>query len=73
MRQLNEACINEIVTVSMIQGDKIFKRRLMDMGITKGCTITIVKKAPLGDPIQIKLRNYDLFLRKSEAKSIFIL
>ncbi len=57
-------------TVVKLHGESSTKRRIMDMGITKGTDIFVVKVAPLGDPIELKVRGYDLSIRKSEAKLI---
>lgn len=57
-------------TVVKLQGESSTKRRIMDMGITKGTDIFVVKVAPLGDPIELKVRGYDLSIRKSEAELI---
>mgnify|MGYP000895216380 FL=1 len=57
-------------TVVKLHGEGSTKRRIMDMGITKGTDIFVVKVAPLGDPIELKVRGYDLSIRKSEAKLI---
>ena len=70
MRQLSQASIGETVTVSKIDGEKGLKRRIMDMGITKGVEVYIRKVAPLGDPIEVKVRGYELSLRKADAAMI---
>ena len=57
-------------TVVKLHGESSTKRRIMDMGITKGTDIFVVKVTPLGDPIELKVRGYDLSIRKSEAKLI---
>lgn len=62
-----ESCI-----VKLINNQGVLKRRLIDMGITPGVVVNVVKKAPLGDPIQINLRGYELTIRKSEAKNIVV-
>lgn len=67
---LKEAKIGSTVTVKKINGAGALKRRIMDMGITKGAQIYIRKVAPLGDPIEITVRNYELSLRKEDAASI---
>lgn len=56
--------------VVKLHGESSTKRRIMDMGITKGTDIFVVKVAPLGDPVELKVRGYDLSIRKSEAKFI---
>ena len=70
MRQLSQASIGETVTVSKIDGEKGLKRRIMDMGITKGVEIFIRKVAPLGDPVEVTVRGYELSLRKDDASMI---
>lgn len=67
---LNDAKINQEVRIIAIHGEKHIRRRLMDMGLTKREIIVIKKVAPLGDPIEIKVRGYDLSLRKEDAKNI---
>lgn len=71
-RTLGDAKIGETVTVQKLLGEGAIKRRIMDMGITKGTQITIRKVAPLGDPIEVNLRGYELSIRKSEAENILI-
>ena len=70
MKTLREVGIGEIVSVLKIHGDGPLRRHLMDMGITKGCSIFVRKVAPLGDPVEITIRGYELSLRKSEAEII---
>ena len=70
MRTLADVRPGESVTVLRLQGQGPVKRRIMDMGITKGRFITVRKLAPLGDPLEINLRNYELSLRKEDAKMI---
>lgn len=72
MRTLKSAKIGETVKVLKFNGEGVVKRRLMDMGITKGTTIYIKKVAPLGDPIEVTVRGYELSLRKDEAENIII-
>ena len=67
MRTLNEAKIGQTVKVVKLHGEGALKRRIMDMGITRGIEIRIRKVAPLGDPIEITVRNYELSLRKEDA------
>jgi ferrous iron transport protein A len=67
---LDRAKINERVKVVKIEGDKPIKRRIMDMGITKNQIIYIKKIAPLGDPLEIKVRGYELSIRKADAHFI---
>ena len=63
MRTLKEAKIGETVVVSKLIGEGAIKRRIMDMGITKGTEIFVRKVAPLGDPVEVKVRGYELSLR----------
>ena len=70
MRTLKEAKIGETVTVAKLNGAGAVKRRIMDMGITKGVEIYIRKVAPLGDPIEVTVRGYELSLRKADAEMI---
>lgn len=67
---LKEAKIGSTVTVKKINGEGALKRRIMDMGITKGVSVYIRKVAPLGDPIEVTVRGYELSLRKADAASI---
>ena len=70
MATLREAKIGETVTVKRIHGKGALKRRIMDMGITKGVQIYVRKVAPLGDPIEVTVRDYELSLRKADAEMI---
>ncbi|MBQ1999658.1 MAG: ferrous iron transport protein A [Spirochaetales bacterium] len=70
MRTLRNVNIGETVKVKKVQGEGVVKRRIMDMGITKGVDIFVRKVAPLGDPIEIKIRGYELSLRKVDAEMI---
>lgn len=72
MSTLREAKIGQTVKVSRLNGDGAVKRRIMDMGITKGTEIYVRKVAPLGDPIEITVRGYELTLRKADADLIEI-
>ena len=72
MRTLKEARIGETVKVTRINGEGPSRRHLMDMGITKGCEIYVRKVAPLGDPVEITVRGYELSLRNTEAEKIEI-
>ena len=69
---LSEAKVGTTVTVAKIEGDGAYKRRIMDMGITKGTELYIMKVAPLGDPVEITVRGYELTVRKNDAKCILI-
>ena len=70
MKTLRDVKIGETVTVIKLHGEGAFKRRIMDMGITKGPSIYVRKVAPLGDPIEVTVRNYELSLRKADAEMI---
>jgi len=70
MKSLKDAKIGETVTVKKLGGDGAVKRRIMDMGITKGAEIFVRKVAPLGDPIEVNIRGYELSLRKADAQLI---
>ncbi|MGI5892143.1 MAG: FeoA family protein [Bacillota bacterium] len=70
MRNLRSVNSGETVTVVKVNGAGPIKRRIMDMGITKGVEIFVRKVAPLGDPIEINVRNYELSLRKADAEMI---
>jgi ferrous iron transport protein A len=72
MNTLKEVKCGESVKVMKIQGDGPVRRRIMDMGITKGCEIFVRKVAPLGDPIEVKVRGYELSLRKADAEMILV-
>ncbi len=70
MDTLRQAKVGDTVTVVKLHGEGAVKRRLMDMGITKGTTVHIRKVAPLGDPIEVTVRGYELSLRKADAEMI---
>jgi len=72
MRTLKDAKIGETVTVLKLNGEGAIKRRIMDMGVTKGVSIYVRKLAPLGDPMEINLRGYELSLRRADADMIVI-
>lgn len=72
MRTLKDAKIGETVRVTKVGGEGAIKRRIMDMGITKGVSIKIMKVAPLGDPVEITVRGYELTLRKADCQNIEI-
>ena len=67
---LKEAKIGSTVTVKKLTGEGAVKRRIMDMGITRGAEVHIRKVAPLGDPIEVTVRGYELSLRKADAEMI---
>ncbi|MBO4419776.1 MAG: ferrous iron transport protein A [Oscillospiraceae bacterium] len=70
MKTLRNAKIGETVTVIKIHGEGAVKRRIMDMGITKNVDIYVRKVAPLGDPVELTVRGYELSLRKADAEMI---
>ncbi len=70
MKTLRDVKIGETVTVVKLHGEGAVKRRIMDMGITKGTSVYVRKVAPLGDPIEVTVRNYELSLRKADAEMI---
>ena len=72
MKTLRDGKIGETVTVVKIHGEGAVKRRIMDMGITKNVEIYIRKVAPLGDPVELTVRGYELSLRKADAEMIEI-
>lgn len=67
---LKEAKVGSTVQVKKMNGEGAVKRRIMDMGITKGVTVYIRKVAPLGDPVEVTVRGYELSLRKADAEMI---
>lgn len=69
---LKDAKVGSTVTVKKIEGDGAYKRRIMDMGITKGSQLFIRKVAPLGDPVEITVRGYELSVRKSDAQCVVV-
>ena len=71
-KTLNNFSIGETGIVKKVSGEGNIRRRLFDMGITPGAEIFMRKRAPLGDPIEITVRNYELTLRKTEAKCILL-
>ena len=72
MKTLKDVKVGETATVARLHGEGPVKRRIMDMGITRGTRILIRKVAPLGDPIEVNIRGYELSLRKSEAENILL-
>ena len=70
MKTLKEAAIGSTVKVNKLHGEGAIKRRIMDMGLTKGTKVTVRKVAPLGDPIELNVRGYELSLRKADAELI---
>ena len=70
MKTLKEVACGQTVKVAKLNGEGPVKRRIMDMGITKGVEVFVRKVAPLGDPVEITIRGYELSLRKADADSI---
>ena len=70
MKTLREVKSGETVTVVKLHGEGAVKRRIMDMGITKGCSVYIRKVAPLGDPVEVTVRGYELSVRKEDAQMV---
>jgi ferrous iron transport protein A len=70
MRTLKQVKVGQSVTVVKLHGEGPVRRRMMDMGITKGVEIYVRKMAPLGDPIEVNLRGYELSLRKADAEMV---
>ena len=70
MKTLREVKVGETAQVVKLHGEGAIKRRIMDMGITKGVSVFVRKVAPLGDPIEITVRGYELSLRKADAEMI---
>lgn len=72
MSSLRDAKVGTTVKVARLNGEGALKRRLMDMGFTKGCEVFIRKVAPLGDPVEVTIRGYELSVRKDDADCIEI-
>lgn len=72
LKTLNDFKLGETGQIKKIDGERKIRRRLLDMGVTPGATILLRKKAPLGDPIEITIRGYELTLRKSEAALVLL-
>lgn len=72
MKTLKEIPVGQTVKVMKLNGEGPVKRRIMDMGITKGVSIFVRKAAPLGDPIEVTVRGYELSLRKADAEMIAV-
>ena len=72
MKTLKQAKVGDTVTVVKLHGEGAVKRRIMDMGITKGVPVFVRKVAPLGDPIEVNVRGYELSIRKADAEMIEI-
>ncbi len=72
MNTLKEIACGQTVTVKKVEGLGAVRRRIMDMGITRGCEVYVRKVAPLGDPIEVTVRGYELSLRKADAEMILV-
>ncbi len=72
MKTLREVSCGQTAKVAKLTGDGPVKRRIMDMGITKGVDVFVRKVAPLGDPVEITVRGYELSIRKADAEMIFV-
>ncbi len=72
MKTLRETAIGKTVRIVKVHGEGAVRRRIMDMGITKGTEVTVRKVAPLGDPIEITVRGYELSIRKADAEMVEI-
>ena len=72
MRTLKEVKVGETVKVVKLHGEGAVKRRIMDMGLTKGTEVYVRKVAPLGDPVEVTVRGYELSIRKADAEMIEI-
>lgn len=72
MKTLQQVKVGDTVVVKKLHGDGAVRRRIMDMGITKGVEVYVRKLAPLGDPVEINVRGYELSIRKSDAEMIEI-
>lgn len=72
MKTLKEVTVGEKAIVKRLTGEGALKRRIMDMGVTKGVEIYVRKVAPLGDPMEVTVRGYELSLRKGEAENILV-
>lgn len=70
MNTLRDARVGQTVVVVKLHGEGAVKRRIMDMGITKGASVAVRKVAPLGDPVEVTVRDYELSLRKEDAAQI---
>ena len=70
MKTLKDLKVGETAVVKRLHGEGPVKRRIMDMGLTKGTEVTVCKVAPLGDPIEVTVRNYQLSIRKADAEMV---
>lgn len=69
---LSEVKVGSTVIIQKIEGEGAYKRRIMDMGLTKGTSLYIRKVAPLGDPIEVTVRGYELSVRKNDAQCVIV-
>lgn len=72
MKTLKDVRVGEMATVAKLHGEGPVKRRIMDMGITKGTPVYVRKVAPLGDPVEVTVRGYELSLRKGDADMVLV-
>ena len=72
MKTLKDVAVGDKAIVKRLSGEGALKRRIMDMGVTKGVEIFVRRVAPLGDPIEVTVRGYELSLRKAEAENILV-
>jgi ferrous iron transport protein A len=70
MKTLKDVAVGKTAKVVKLRGEGAIKRRIMDMGLTKGVTVRVCKLAPLGDPMELTVRGYELSLRKADAEMI---
>lgn len=70
MKTLKEAKVGQTITVAKIHGEGPVRRRIMDMGLTKGVEVFVRKVAPLGDPMELNIRGYELSIRKADAEMV---
>lgn len=70
--KLSELTPGEVGTIVRVEGEDIFRRRLLDMGFTKGVTVTVLDVAPLGDPMKLEIREYEISIRKKQAEKIIV-
>ena len=72
LKRLNEFKVGETGLIKKVEGEGRFRRRLLDMGVTPGANVYLRKKAPLGDPLEVTIRGYELTLRKDEAQLVIL-
>ena len=72
LKRLDEFLVGETGLIKKVEGEGRLRRRLFDMGVTPGATVYLRKKAPLGDPLEVTIRGYELTLRKSEACLVYL-